>query len=88
MAEWHDVLFGDAFYDTDPDMPAKMEEARQREAARVAAVKAEAAARKAAREANRCPKCSGSGYLSAFAYHKCGECFTCGGTGVFTRFAA
>jgi DnaJ-class molecular chaperone len=57
-------------------------------AAELAAIRAEKASRDAIKGANHCPKCSGSGYLSQFAHRKCGECFTCGGTGVFARYSA
>jgi uncharacterized protein (DUF983 family) len=68
--------------------------ANKAEAARIAAVEAADKAADAARIAeiaaakirNRCPKCSGSGYLPQFAHRKAGECFTCGGTGVFSRW--
>lgn len=85
--EWFDELFGDSFYQDNSAAQESMEAARKAEAERVAAVKAEMAARKAEREANRCHKCSGKGYLSQFAHRKGGECFTCGGTGIFTRYA-
>lgn len=47
----------------------------------------ENAERVASNEANRCPKCMGEGRLSQFAHRNGGVCFTCGGTGVFTRYA-
>lgn len=64
------------------------------EATRIAAVEAQDKADNAARVAtlaaekiaNRCPKCMGTGRLSQFSHRKGGECFTCGGTGLFTRF--
>jgi hypothetical protein len=66
------------------------------EAARIAAVEAAEKADNAVRVAriaaeriaNRCPKCMGEGRLSQFMHRKGGECFTCGGTGVFARYAA
>jgi DnaJ-class molecular chaperone len=65
------------------------------ESARIAAVEAAAKIENAARVAaiaaekvaNRCPRCMGEGRLPQFAHRKGGECFTCGGSGVFTRFA-
>ncbi len=38
--------------------------------------------------ANHCPKCMGSGRISAFTHIKGGECFTCGGSGVFAGYRA
>ncbi len=35
-----------------------------------------------------CPKCSGSGNIPQFQHRKGGECFTCGGSGVFARYTA
>lgn len=35
-----------------------------------------------------CPKCMGSGRISAFQHIKGGECFTCGGSGVFAGYRA
>lgn len=58
------------------------------EAADKAANTARMASAAAAKVANRCPKCAGSGYLSQFAHRKGGECFTCGGSGVFARYSA
>jgi DnaJ-class molecular chaperone len=55
-------------------------------AAEVAEMKADKAARDAVKAANRCPKCAGAGYLPQFAHRKAGECFACGGSGVFTRY--
>lgn len=57
------------------------------EAAERAEMAAERAARTALAAANRCPKCMGEGRLPQFSHRKGGECFTCGGSGVFTRFA-
>lgn len=34
-----------------------------------------------------CPKCSGTGNIPQFQHRKGGECFTCGGSGIFARFA-
>lgn len=36
--------------------------------------------------ATPCPKCMGSGRISSFQHIKGGECFSCGGSGLFTRF--
>lgn len=36
----------------------------------------------------RCPKCMGSGRISAFHHIKAGECFSCGGSGVFANYSA
>ena len=33
-------------------------------------------------KAQSCIRCSGKGFLSSFQYHKGGECFRCGATGV------
>ena len=67
--------------------------ANMAEAARIAAVEAaskEADAKRiaeaaAAKIAARCPRCMGAGFLSQFQYFKGGECFACGGSGVFSR---
>lgn len=62
------------------------------EAERIAKVEAEMraadAARAAERIANRCPKCMGEGRLPQFSHRKGGVCFTCGGSGVFSRYTA
>lgn len=87
MNDYLDVLFT-----TDPAVIA----ANVAEASRIAAVEAAAKEENAARVArlaaeriaNRCPKCMGEGRLSQFMHRKGGECFTCGGTGVFARYAA
>ena len=41
---------------------------------------------RAAGTAAPCPKCMGSGRISSFQHIKGGECFSCGGSGLFTRF--
>ncbi len=66
------------------------------ELARIAQVEADdkeanavrVAALAAAKVANRCPKCMGAGRLPQFAHRKGGECFTCGGSGVFAAYLA
>jgi hypothetical protein len=66
------------------------------ELARIAQVEADDKAANAARlaetarlkVANRCPKCMGAGRLPQFAHRKGGECFTCGGSGVFAAYRA
>lgn len=73
---------------TADEVAADMEAARAVEAARIAAVKADTAARAAAKIANACPRCAGSGYLPQFQHRKGGECFACGASGVFARYAA
>lgn len=83
--DYFDVLFT-----TDPAVIA----ANQAEAARVAQVEADAKAENDARVAriaaeriaSRCPKCMGEGRIAQFSHRKGGECFTCGGTGVFRRY--
>lgn len=64
--------------------------ANKAEAARIAAVeaseKAANAARIAERSAMRCPRCMGEGRISQFMHRKGGECFLCGGTGVFAGY--
>lgn len=66
--------------------------ANRAEAARIAAIeaadKAAETARAAERIALRCPRCMGSGFLSQFTHRKGGECFLCGGSGVFAGRAA
>lgn len=39
-------------------------------------------------KATNCPKCMGSGRISAFSHIKAGVCFSCGGSGVFTNYRA
>ncbi|MDR6868762.1 hypothetical protein J2Y69_003386 [Microbacterium resistens] len=51
------------------------------EAARVAAREAQAARILAAREATKCGRCNGTGYISQYAYNG-GTCYGCGGYGV------
>ena len=41
---------------------------------------------RAAATAAPCPKCMGSGRISSFQHVKGGECFSCGGSGLFSRF--
>ena len=64
--------------------------ANKAEAARIAAVeaadKAANDARLAERAALRCPRCMGEGRLSQFMHRKGGECFLCGGSGVFVGY--
>jgi hypothetical protein len=55
-------------------------------AAEVAEMKAEKAARVAAEIAARCPRCMGAGRLAQFTHRKGGECFLCGGSGVFSSY--
>lgn len=52
----------------------------------VARERAEMAAENATRAALRCPRCMGEGRLSQFMHHKGGECFLCGGSGVFSGY--
>ena len=73
---------------TSAEIAASMEAARAAEAARIAALHAAWAAEAAAKVANACPKCAGRGYLPQFQHRKGGECFACGATGVFARYAA
>jgi DnaJ-class molecular chaperone len=86
MFDYLDELFPGHELRTQAEAEAGMETARLEEAARIEAFHARAAAAQAERQANACPKCAGSGYLSQFAHIKGGECFTCGGTGVFSRY--
>jgi DnaJ-class molecular chaperone len=87
MFDYLDELFPGHENTKQEDTDAAMAAARQVEAERIAAFHARAAAAAAERQANACPKCAGSGYLSQFAHIKAGECFTCGGSGVFSRYA-
>jgi hypothetical protein len=61
--------------------------ANKAEAARIAAIeaadKAANAARVAERAAMRCPRCMGEGRIPQFTHCKGGECFLCGGSGIF-----
>lgn len=66
--------------------------ANKAELARIASVEAAAkkadAERLAERAAMRCPRCMGEGRLSQFMHRKGGECFLCGGSGVFAGYKA
>lgn len=73
---------------TAEEIEASMEAVRATERARVAAFKVEMAAAARAKIENACPKCAGRGYLPQFQHRKGGECFACGATGVFRRYAA
>jgi hypothetical protein len=88
MDDFLNILFPDHANTTAADVEAGLAAMRDADAARLAALAERNAARDAERIANRCPKCAGAGYLSQFAHHKGGECFTCGGTGVFSKYAA
>jgi hypothetical protein len=67
--------------------------ANKAEFARIAAVEAASKVADLARAADakvlaialRCPKCAGSGRIAQFSHRKGGECFLCGGSGVFSR---
>ena len=78
----------DTLFTTDPIVIAANIAELNRIAAVEAADKAVEAIRAAHKIANRCPKCTGTGYLPQFAHRKGGECYTCGGSSIFTRFAA
>ena len=82
-ADWLDVMFT-----TDPAVIARNTAEAERIAKAEAEMRAADVARAAERTANRCPKCMGEGRLPQFSHRKGGACFTCGGTGVFTRYTA
>ncbi len=84
---WMIELFGDAIA-TPEETAAGLEALRAQDQARLQAQRDAQEARDAERAANRCPKCMGEGRIPQFAHRKGGECFTCGGTGVFARYAA
>ena len=85
--DWMAVLFPEGRgMQTPEEVEAGLAVVREVEQQRLAALAATNAARAAEAAANACPKCGGAGYLSQFAYHKGGECFACGGTGVFARY--
>jgi uncharacterized protein with PIN domain len=85
--DWMAVLFPEGHVQqTQEEVEAGLEAAKEVERQRIAAFHAREAAREAEKVTNRCPKCAGAGYLSQFAYHKGGECFACGGTGVFAQY--
>lgn len=65
---------------------ATAETPAQQAAREIAEMTAERAARIAEEVARRCPRCMGEGRLAQFTHRKGGECFACGGTGLFTRF--
>ena len=68
-----------------PETGPSVYETAERELAEMAAEKA---ARVVAEIASRCPRCAGSGRLAQFAHRNGGECFLCGGSGVFAGYSA
>jgi DnaJ-class molecular chaperone len=78
------LLFGGP--QDDCEVQAGLEAAQKKEQARLAALASEKQAAQAFAAANKCPKCSGSGYLAQFSHRKGGECYTCGGSGIFSRY--
>lgn len=77
-------LFGGGV--TEEERIAGLSKMEAEEAARLESLAAEIAAKKAEREAMRCPRCAGEGRLSQFMHRKAGECFLCGGSGVFAGY--
>jgi DnaJ-class molecular chaperone len=76
----------DTLFVTDPAVIAANEAELARISAAEAVSKAADEARRAERIANRCPKCMGEGRIAQFTHRKGGECFMCGGSGVFSRY--
>ena len=85
-ADFLEMLFGNDTR-TDKQRAAEMEAIRAAEAKRIAEHYAAMDAYAAEKIANRCPKCSGTGRLPQFQHRNGGECFLCGATGIFTRYA-
>lgn len=85
-----ETLFGSARTEEQKaaDLAAYIEDGRAAHKAAIAADYARVAKLAADKAANACPKCAGRGYLPQFQHRKGGECFACGATGVFTRYAA
>jgi DnaJ-class molecular chaperone len=86
MTDYLDLLFPGHETTTAEEIEAGLQTMRDSEAARHEAMAAATAAREAEKAANRCPKCMGEGRIAQFSHRKGGECFTCGGTGVFTKY--
>ena len=84
MEDFLSILFPHQMTQAETD--AGLEAMRTEDAARLEAQAAANAAREADKIANRCPKCMGEGRIAQFSHRKGGECFTCGGTGVFTKY--
>lgn len=84
--DYLDELFGGGL---DPiEVEAGLDSMKTAEAARLEALATAAASAAAARDAMRCPRCAGAGRLAHFTHRKGGECFLCGGSGVFAGYAA
>ena len=83
--DWMIALFGDVVQSPE-ETAAELAAMRAEEDARKAAMRAAESAREAERLANRCPKCMGEGRIAQFSHRKGGECFACGGSGVFSRY--
>jgi hypothetical protein len=75
--DYLDELFGSGAEECEPESV--------RLAREIAEMRAEKAAREQEKAKNRCPRCMGHGRISCFSYNKGGECFQCGGTGIFYR---
>jgi DnaJ-class molecular chaperone len=88
MCNYLDILFPGHADTTQEQNDAALAAAKVVEANRIAALHARDAAREAEKIANRCPKCMGEGRIAQFSHRKGGECFTCGGTGVFSKYSA
>lgn len=79
--DYLDVLF--------PDRHTEEAKAEQAEKDAYAAIKARRDASIAPSGSTApCPRCAGTGRLAQFQHRKGGECFGCGGRGVFSRYAA
>jgi hypothetical protein len=86
MTDYLDLLFPGHENTTAAEVEAGLQAMRDAEAARHEAMAATNAVREAEKIANRCPKCMGEGRIAQFSHRKGGECFACGGTGVFTKY--
>lgn len=88
MNDYLDILFPGHQHVTQAETDAGLAAMRAEDQARLAAQRATEQARAAERAANRCPRCMGEGRIAQFQHRKGGECFTCGGSGIFTRHSA
>jgi hypothetical protein len=78
--DYLEILFNGGI--TEEERVAGLDAMKKEEAARLAALAVE----KAAKDAMRCPRCMGEGRISQFMHNKGGECFLCGGSGVFAGY--
>ena len=82
------VLFPESTRQTGAEIAASLQFAQANEAARCESVRRALESSKGEKIAPelRCPRCAGEGRLSQFMHRKGGECFLCGGSGVFSGY--